>query len=247
MNQEHSQHKQQQCQTQEQLTRSEELLQQLHQQVQQALQKLQQRNPCNHQSQLLQDRHANVGTVSNEKRNIAIFGDSIPKCINRKILGQNLFNAKHFYRFFLGATSRDFFHYIKSILQDPQTNFDIAVLHLSVNDILNLGSTAGKVSNSLLHIANQYRNYGVKEVSISSVTCTTLLNSDLINDVNNTLRNKYQTSGYHFIHSNNITTEKLWKDGLNLNSGKGIIRNNFVQSLNSSHFLTKQPNRQILS
>ena len=67
-----------------------------------------------------------------------------------------------------------------------------------------------------------------------------MYNSDLINDVNNTLRNKCQTSGYHFIGNNNITTEKLWKDGLHLtNSGKGIILNNFVQSLNSSHFLNK--------
>ena len=132
VNQEHSQHKQQQHQTQEQqLTRSEELLQQLYQQVQQQqeLQKLQQRNPSDHQSQPLQDRHANVGTVSNVKRNIVIFGDSIPKGINRKILGQKLCNARVFYRFFPGATSRDFFHYIKPTLQDPQTNFGIAVLH----------------------------------------------------------------------------------------------------------------------
>ena len=147
VNQEHSQHKQQQHQTQEQqLTRSEELLQQLHQQVQhqqQELQKLQQRNHCNHQSQPLQDD--NVGTVTNEKRNIVIFGDSIPKRINRKILSQKLFNAKVFYRFFPGATSRDFFHYIKPTLQEPQTNFDIAVLHMGVNDILNLGSTAETV------------------------------------------------------------------------------------------------------
>ena len=190
VNQEHSQHKQQQHQTQEQqLTRSEELLQQLHQQVQemqQEMQKLQQRNPCNHQSQPVQEKHANVGTVSNEKRNIVIFGDSISKGINRKILGQKLFNAKVFYRFFPGATSRDFFHYIKPTLQDPQTNFDIAVLHMGDNDIVSLGSTTETVSNSILHIANQCRNNGVKEVSISSVTYTTLLNSDLINDVNNT-------------------------------------------------------------
>ena len=119
---------------------------------------------------------------------------------------------------------------------------------MGVNDILNLGSTAQTVSNSVLHIANQYRNYGVKEVAISRVACTTLLNSDLINDVNNTLRNKCQTSGYHFIDNNNITTEKLSKDDLHVtNSGKVIIVNSFLQSLNSSHFLTKQPNRQILS
>ena len=58
---------------------------------------------------------------------------------------------------------------------------------MGINDILNLGSTAETVSNSILHIANLCKNYGVKEVSISSVTCTTLLNSDLINYVNNAL------------------------------------------------------------
>ena len=134
-----------------------------------------------------------------------------------------MFNAKVFYRFFPGATSRDFFHYIKPTLQDPQTNFDIAVLHMGVNDILNLGSTAETVSNSILHIANQCRNYGVKQVSISSVACTTLLNSDLINDVNNVLRNKCQTSGYHFIDNDSITTEKLWKDGLHFTFYRQIL------------------------
>ena len=66
------------------------------------------------------------------------------------------------------------------------------------------------------------------------------------NDVNNALRNKCQTFGYHFI-DNNITTENLLKDDLHLtNSGKGIIINWFVQSLNLPIFLTKQPNCQIL-
>ena len=111
---------------------------------------------------------------------------------------------------------------------------------MGINDILNLGSTAETVSNSILHIANQCKNYGVKEVSISSVTCTTLLNSDLTNDVNNAVRNKCQTSDYHFVNNSNITTEKIWKDGLHLrNSGEGIIINNFVQFLNSSHFFNK--------
>ena len=83
--------------------------------------------------------------------------------MNKKILGQKLFNAKAFYRFFPGATSRDIFHYIKPTLQNPQTDFDIAVLHKGINDILNLGSTAETVSNSILHIADQCKNYGVNE------------------------------------------------------------------------------------
>ena len=91
---------------------------------------------------------------------------------------------------------------------------------MGINGILDLRSTAETVSNSILHIANQCKNYGVKEVSISSVTRPILLNSDLIND---------QTYGYHFIDHNNITMEKLWKDGLHLtNSRKCIVINSFV-------------------
>ena len=67
------------------------------------------------------------------------------------------------------------------------------------------------VSNSILHIANQCKNYGVKEASISSVTCTTLVNSDIINDVNNLLRNKCQTTGYHSIDNSKSTTEYFGK------------------------------------
>ena len=78
-------------------------------------------------------------------------------------------------------------HCIKPTLQDPQTNSDIPALHMGINDILNLGSTAETDSNSILHIPNLCKNYGVKEVSISNVTGTTRLNSDLINDVNNAL------------------------------------------------------------
>ena len=65
-----------------------------------------------------------------------------------------MFNAKIFYRFFFpDATLRDFFHYIKPTLQDPQTNFDIAVLNMGINDILNLGFTEETVWNSILHVA----------------------------------------------------------------------------------------------
>ena len=49
--------------------------------------------------------------------------------------------------------------------------------------------------DSILDVANQYKNYGVNKVFISSVTCTTLLNSDIIDDVNNALQNKCPMTG----------------------------------------------------
>ena len=80
------------------------------------------------------------------------------------MLGQNFFNEKVFYKFFSGATSRGFFHYIKPTLQDCQTVFDIAVLHMGIihigiNDILNLGSTEESASNSILQMFDVYFVY----------------------------------------------------------------------------------------
>ena len=98
-------------------------------------------------------------------------------------MGQRLFNAEVFYRLFPDTTSRDFFHYIKPILQDSQSDFDISVIHMGVNNILNVGSTAEAVSNSILLIGNQGKNYGVKELS--------------------------QISGYRIIDHNNIISENF--------------------------------------
>ena len=58
---------------------------------------------------------------------------------------------------------------MKLTLQNPETDFDIiAIVHMGINDILNLGSAVETVSNSVLHIANQCRNYGVKKAIVIS-------------------------------------------------------------------------------
>ena len=66
-------------------------------------------------------------------KNETLFGDSNLKGITRKVLGENLFNAKVFYKPFPRASARNFFHNIKPTLQDPQTDFHIAVLHMGIN------------------------------------------------------------------------------------------------------------------
>ena len=103
---------------------------------------------------------------------------------------------KFFTNFCLGTTSWDFYHYIKLTLQDLQTDFDIAILHVSINDILNVESNAETISSSILQTDNQCRNYWVKDVFILSLTCSTLTKYELINNVNNAMRNKCETSGY---------------------------------------------------
>ena len=68
-------------------------------------------------------------------------------------------------------------------------------MHMGINNILKLRSNAKRISNSIPHIANQCKAYVVNKVSILSVTCTTPLNSDLIDDVNSSLRYQCQITG----------------------------------------------------
>lgn len=101
------------------------------------------------------------------------------------------------------------------------------------------------ISSSILHIANQCRNSGVKDAFIWSLTYSSLTASELVNDVNNAIRSKCQTSGYQFFDNDNVITDKLWKKILHLrNSGKDNILSKLLLSL-STYFLTNQRNHQI--
>ena len=87
-----------------------------------------------------------------QKKKIIIFGGSIPKGINARLLNKKLIKSKAVCKFFPGATSKDFVHYIKPTLQENK--FDTSVLHMGVNDILKLGSNIDTVSKDIINIAN---------------------------------------------------------------------------------------------
>ena len=198
-----------------------------------------------HVQQQQQHRHYSIHDKVN---NIIIYGDSIPKGINRNMLNRKLSNAKCFYKFFPGATSKDFYHYINPALQDPQVEYDVAILHMGINDLLNLGSSIETISNSVMNIASQCKTYGVKDVIVSSITFTTLLSTDLLQSVNEEIKKKCEENGYHYIDNSNITKKSLWQDGLHLtNAGKGILLDNYYKYLNENNFLNKPFSGQVPS
>ena len=77
-------------------------------------------------------------TLIMQKKNVVIFGDSIPRGINMRLLKKKLIKSKVVSKFFPGATSKDFVHYIKPTLQENE--FDTSILHMGVNDVLKLGN-----------------------------------------------------------------------------------------------------------
>ena len=99
---------------------------------------------------------------------------------------------------------------------------------MGTNDILNAEGDKDLIAESVIDIAKECVQLGVKDVFVSSVTVNTRRSSAFISAVNNILQDKCATHQFHFIDNSNIKKEHLWKDGLHLNrSGKDLLMNNF--------------------
>ena len=89
--------------------------------------------------------------LTSKKRN----GDSIPKGINTR-LNTNFIRSKAITKFFSGAASNDFIHYINPTLQNPENQFETAILQMGVNDLLKWDSNFDVVTNNIMNITNEF-------------------------------------------------------------------------------------------
>ena len=80
------------------------------------------------------------------------------------------------------------------------------------------------------------------------MTLTTRLNAKFIYQLNNSIKELCQKHDYSFIDNNNILSENLSQDRLHLSSsGKGVLANNYVVTLNGSYFLSSSFTLYILT
>ena len=78
----------------------------------------------------------------------------------------------------------------------------------------------------------------MKQIIISGLILFARFNASFMINLNNPVKVLCQKHGYSFIDNSNISSENLWQDGLHLNSsGKGILLNNYVATLNDNYFL----------
>ena len=134
-----------------------------------------------------------------------------------------------FLKFLPGTTSKDCVHYIKPTLQENE--FDTSVLHMGINDVLT-------VSKDIINIANRCKNSVLKQIIISGLVLVTCFNASFMHHLNNSVKVLCQKHGYSFIDNSNVSSANLWQEGLHLNnSGKGILLNYYVLTLNDSYFL----------
>ena len=51
-----------------------------------------------------------------------------------------------------------------------ENKFNTSILHMSVNNVLKLGSNIDTLSKDVINIANHCKNFGVKQIIISGFT-----------------------------------------------------------------------------
>ena len=112
------------------------------------------------------------------------------------------------------------------ILQNPENPFETAILHIGINDLLKRGSNIDVLTNNIMNIANEGKNYRIKNIFVPGLTINNRLHSDFINAVNNTVNN--------FIENSNIRPDNT---GLHFNSsGEGKLLNKSLFSLDKNYF-----------
>ena len=158
-------------------------------------------------------------TLIAQKKNVIIFGDSIPKGINTRLLNKKLIKSKAVCNFFPGAISKDFIDYIKPTFQENEFDTSIyGINDMGDNDVLKLGSNIDTVSKDIINITNHCKNFGVKQIIISGLALTTWLKASFIYQLNKSIKELCQKHGYSFIDNSNVSSENLWQDGLHLNN-----------------------------
>ena len=114
--------------------------------------------------------------------------------------------------------------------------FDDALLHVSVNDLLNDESqdSVQNLLDNLKQIGLKCKSAGVKRILISGIVVKKKLTSAYISSVNQRISRMCRYDSFVFIDNNNIPTSRLFRDGLHLlEIGKRILANNFIDNLNN--------------
>ena len=102
--------------------------------------------------------HSYGNTVNTKRKDIALFADSIPKCMRMKDITVVLKVKKIHLKLFSGAKVSQLNHYIKPTLEEYK--YDCAIIHVGINDIIrNKNDTdLNNLADSILEIASTCQN-----------------------------------------------------------------------------------------
>ena len=170
------------------------------------------------------------------ENNIVIFSNSIANFDrNTKAkISNSILSERVTFRNFPGPSPGELLHYIDPALAEG--NYDTAIVHGGINDIIN-NDSAAKVENLLLNldkIAIKLKKYGIENVCLSDLVFTTRVYLPLLNQVNKCVLDICKARNISFINNDNIIRNDIYSDGLHLlRSGKFLLSNNFIENINN--------------
>ena len=126
---------------------------------------------------------ASEDKFSKRKKQIAIFGDSIPRGIRLHELNYWLHKGYAQLKSFPGGTSKELLYYVEPTLKSK--NFDVPLLHDSVNDLLNDESqdSVQNLLDNLKQIGFKCKSAGITRSLISGIVVNNKLASAYISSV----------------------------------------------------------------
>ena len=131
-------------------------------------------------------------------------------------------------RTFPCAVSKEFPHYITPTLEDG--NFDIAILHFSMNDLLRNRNQSEAVDELILNLCI---SFGVRKVIVSSIVYNKRVPNSFVDEANSKIISMCKHKSFEYNNNGNISSIHLFDDGLHLlESGMCILANNFIGKLN---------------
>ena len=165
---------------------------------------------------------------------IIIFGDIITRRIRVRDFNRELNTGNARIRTFPVAFSKEFPHYITPTLEDG--NFDIAILHFGVNDLLRNRTQSEAVYELIINLektATKCISCGVRKVIASSIVCNKRVPKSLVHEANSKIISMRKHNSFEYLNNGNISSIHLFDDGLHLlESGMCISANNFIGKLN---------------
>ena len=76
-------------------------------------------------------------------------------------------------------------HYISATLEE--SNFEVAVIHVRVNELMNSNNSLDKLMKNIYSMAEKCKSNGVKKVFIFGIVKNNLINDFFIQEVNKKL------------------------------------------------------------
>ena len=151
-------------------------------------------------------------------------------------------NCKVDLKAFPGAQANQLINRSRPVLEG--NNYDVGVIHVGVNDLLNRrhlnDDVLSEICDDIINMGIRCRNYNIGTIFISGIAYSTRIDIYFLNRLNKMLQESCTINGFFFIDNGAVCEQDLWEDGIHLeDSGKNIIANNVINNLNHFLFMTK--------